>query len=85
MISMEQKSEAGVHLAPEQIKRLRQLAHDMRSSLSVISMGVQLLEQSRNNPREFLELCEMMQTRGIESLTDQIDSLGEFYGRRPTA
>ena len=71
-------------LAPVDQQKLRQLAHDMRSSLSVISMGLQLLAISRNSQEEFDEMCEMMQTRGIDSLTQQIDAMAELYRRQPS-
>ena len=70
-------------LAPVDQQKLRQLAHDMRSSLSVISMGLQLLAISRQSQEEFDEMCEMMQTRGIDSLTQQIDAMAELYRRQP--
>ena len=63
---------------------IRKLAHDMRSSLSIMSMGLQLLVESRESPAEFKELCDMMQTRGIDTLTEYIDTLANMY-RRPQA
>ena len=61
---------------------IRKLAHDMRSSLSILSMGLQLLAETRESPQEFNELCEMMQTRGIDTLAEHIDILANLY-RRP--
>lgn len=70
-------------LAQVDQQTLRQLAHDMRSSLSVISMGLQLLAVSRQSQEEFDEMCDMMQTRGIDTLTQQIDAMTELYRRKP--
>ena len=69
-------------LSPLDQQKLRQLAHDMRSSLSVISMGLQLLAVSRQSQEEFEEMCEMMQSRGIDTLTQQIDAMAALYRRQ---
>ena len=53
----------------------RQLAHDMRSSLSVLSMGLQMLRDSNSDNSEITELCDMMLNHGTTPLTAQVDQV----------
>jgi signal transduction histidine kinase len=44
----------------------RQLAHDLRSPLSVISMSLEILPSVRNDEEQFLMLCNMMTNAATE-------------------
>ncbi len=63
--------------AEESLSR-RKLAHDMRSALSVVSMSIHLLRELRQNPSEFEEICQMIESKGIEPLTDMIDLIAKL-------
>ena len=55
-------------------QRVRKLAHDLRSPLSVICTGLQAMESVRNDEETFNMLVEMMQSAGKE-LKDLIETL----------
>ncbi len=55
-------------------RRVRKLAHDLRSPLSVIYTGLQAMESVRTDEETFRMLLEMMQAAGTE-LKDLIETL----------
>ncbi len=55
-------------------RRVRKLAHDLRSPLSVICTGLQAMESVRTDEETFTMLREMMQAAGTE-LKDLIETL----------
>lgn len=55
-------------------RRVRKLAHDLRSPLSVICTGLQAMESVRTDEETFTMLLEMMQAAGTE-LKDLIETL----------
>lgn len=55
-------------------RRVRKLAHDLRSPLSVICSGLQAMESVRTDEETFNMLREMMQSAGTE-LKDLIETL----------
>ena len=59
-------------------QRVRKLAHDLRSPLSVICTGLQAMESVRNDEATFNMLLEMMQAAGSE-LKDVIETLAPSY------
>ncbi|SFJ18199.1 histidine kinase dimerization/phospho-acceptor domain-containing protein [Planctomicrobium piriforme] len=59
-------------------QRLRQLAHDLRSPLTVISMGLEALQHARKDDQEFRTLCDMIEQQGIAVLQAKLESLDAF-------
>jgi hypothetical protein len=55
-------------------RRVRKLAHDLRSPLSVICMGLEALEFVREDQEQFNTIRQMMQSAGTE-LKEFIDYL----------
>lgn len=58
-------------------QRLRQLAHDLRTPLSIISMGVEALKSVRTDAEEFATLVAMIEDEGIARLKEALTSLAE--------
>jgi hypothetical protein len=52
----------------ERREKLRQLQHDLRTHLGVISTGLQVLAGSRDDPAEFAAMQEMILTSGLKPL-----------------
>lgn len=57
--------------------RLRQLAHDLRSPLSILSMGVETLKSFRTDPEQFDQICNMLLTDGVEPMKQLINRVAE--------
>jgi|GEM_PF-3222238 len=55
--------------------RLRQLAHDLRTPLSIISMGLEILKQVRHDDEQFAHMLKMITTEGVEPLKTMIADL----------
>ncbi len=49
-------------------EQLRQLQHDMKTYLGVVTMGLQALEAVREDPEEFAELSQTIVQEGVEPL-----------------
>lgn len=49
-------------------KQLRQLEHDMKSYLGVVTMGMQALKLVREDPEEFTEMHKSIEEEGVEPL-----------------
>jgi signal transduction histidine kinase len=56
---------------------LRKLAHDLRSPLSIISMGIEATRAMKNDPTQLDALCDMMAREGVEPLKRIISDLVE--------
>ena len=54
----------------------RELAHDLRSPLSVIAMSLEVLPSVRNDEEQFLLLCKMM-TNAVGELKVKISAIGD--------
>ncbi|WP_166819865.1 hypothetical protein [Thalassoroseus pseudoceratinae] len=52
----------------ERRKQLRQLEHDLRNYLGVVSTGMEALTGARDEPEMFSELHQMIEQQGIEPL-----------------
>jgi signal transduction histidine kinase len=52
----------------------RELAHDLRSPLSVIAMSLEVLPSVRNDEEQFLLLCKMM-TNAVGELKVKISAI----------
>jgi signal transduction histidine kinase len=55
---------------------LQQWIHDLRTPLSIISMGVDALQRVRHDDQQFKELSEMIAREGIGPLNRLLDELG---------
>ena len=58
-------------------KIVRKLAHDLRTPLSVMSMGVEAIRIMKNDPEQCDALCEMMAREGIESMKRILEEVVE--------
>jgi signal transduction histidine kinase len=56
---------------------LQQWIHDIRTPLSIISMGVDALDRARHDDGQFVELSQMIVNEGIKPLNDLLDALGK--------
>ncbi|QDT50713.1 hypothetical protein Pan258_47930 [Symmachiella dynata] len=52
----------------ERPETLRRLAHDIKSYLGVVTMGMQALELVREDPDEFAEIHKSIEEEGVEPL-----------------
>lgn len=59
-----------LNISPEeQVHQIvRKLAHDLRSPLSVMAMGIEAIRIMKHDPSQCDALCEMMAKEGIESM-----------------
>ncbi len=59
-------------------QKLRKLAHDIRSPLSVLAMGIEAIRALKDDPAQLDALCDMMANEGItpikNSLNQMVDS-----------
>ena len=55
---------------------LGQLIHDLKTPLSIISMGVEALKNVRGDDEQFALLAKMIVDEGIKPLDAMINSLG---------
>lgn len=58
---------------------VRQLTHKLRNHLFTISLGVQALELTPNDPERLSALLEQMREElaGIDQIADALDSVGK--------
>lgn len=56
---------------------LSQLIHDLKTPLSIISMGVEALKNVRYDGAQFDVITKMIAEEGIKPLNAMIDSLGD--------
>jgi signal transduction histidine kinase len=54
---------------------LQQWVHELRTPLSIISMGVEALQRVRHDERQFDELSAMIMREGVRSLDNLLTSL----------
>lgn len=59
----------------EQQRKLRQMQHDLRSYLGVLTTGLQVLETCRDQPNEFAEMQKLMVESGLQPLEKGISEL----------
>ncbi len=52
----------------ERPKKLRQLEHDIKTYLGVVTMGMQALKLVREDPDEFAEMHQSIEEEGVEPL-----------------
>lgn len=60
---------------------LRQLAHDFRTPLSVVAMGLEALKHVRHDEQQFQEMLQMITLEGTERLKSLINDLAEEAAR----
>lgn len=58
-------------------KIVRKLAHDLRSPLSIIAMGVEATRAMKNDPHQIDALCDMMAREGVEPIKRMIAEMVE--------
>ena len=56
---------------------VRKLAHDLRSPLSVMAMGIEAIRIMKNDPDQCDALCEMMSREGVESMKRILEEMIE--------
>ncbi len=61
--------------AEEHRKQLRQLQHDIKTHLGIVTMGLQALEGARNEPETFFEICRMIKDDGAEPLKEIVSEI----------
>ena len=62
----------------ERSERLKQLRHDLRTHLGVLSSGLQVLNALRDDADEFAKMQQMMTEAGLAPLTAGIDEMVEL-------
>lgn len=62
---------------PADPQLLRRLAHDLRSELFVIAMGLEQLRLIRQDEQQFREVYQMLSTDSVERLKALINELAE--------
>jgi hypothetical protein len=66
--------------AREQLhKILRKLAHDLRSPLSIVAMGIEATRAMKNDPAQLDALCDMMAREGVEPIKQLIAEMVEKH------
>ncbi|MCA9114606.1 MAG: hypothetical protein KDA79_05935 [Planctomycetaceae bacterium] len=63
--------------------RLRQLQHDIKTNLSIISMGLQALPGLKDEPEEFKELCQTIEESGVRPLKEMVAEIIEVALSEP--
>ncbi|MGN6133421.1 MAG: hypothetical protein ACTHOU_02930 [Aureliella sp.] len=68
-----------LNISPEeQVHQLaRKLAHDLRSPLSVISMGIEAIRIMKHDPIQCDALCDMMAKEGIDAMKRILEEMVE--------
>lgn len=64
-------------VAPTDPRLLRQLAHDLRSELFVITMGLEQLKLVRQDEQQFLEVWQLLTKESVEKLKSLINGLAD--------
>jgi signal transduction histidine kinase len=66
-------------------EHLRQLDHDLRHSLHVIALGLELLKETRQDPERLEEICQSLdvERRQAEKLIDQLIALARQSSAKP--
>jgi hypothetical protein len=80
--SASRKSSDGVGRRDEGQSQFRQMAHDLKNHLGVISMGIDALRTACEEADRD-EVCEMIRRDGIEPIRSLAAQLVELAGRNP--
>ena len=65
----------------EQLQQfVRKLAHDLRTPLSILSMGIEAVRMTHPDPSQCDALCDMMTKEGIESMKRILEEALERTG-----
>lgn len=62
---------------------LQQWVHELRTPLSIISMGVEALQRVRDDERQFEELSAMILHEGVRPLNELLNALGNENSPKP--
>jgi len=60
-------------------KILRKLAHDLRSPLSIVAMGIEATRAMKHDPDQLDALCDMMAREGVEPIKRIIAEMVEKH------
>lgn len=63
---------------------LHKWIHDLRTPLSVISMGIDALKRARHDDGQFVELTQMIDNEGIKPLVELLETLGDPEANKPS-
>lgn len=61
--------------AAQASQQLRQLAHDVNTHLSVITMGMEALQATRDDADQFEQVRETIQQEGVAPLKEHLATL----------
>lgn len=64
-------------------RQLHQLVHDLRTPLSVISMGIEILKQVRQDPEQFSRVTTMIAEEGIEPIKRLLAEVADHASGNP--
>ncbi|HBN79660.1 MAG TPA: hypothetical protein DD473_28330 [Planctomycetaceae bacterium] len=64
--------------AEDRRKQLRQLQHDIKTHLGIVTMGLHTLESARDEPETFAEICRMIKESGAEPLMEIVSEILEI-------
>ncbi|MCC9604998.1 hypothetical protein LOC68_25175 [Blastopirellula sp. JC732] len=67
----------------ERRQQLRQLGHDIKSHLGVVTMGFQALDGVKSDPEEFAEIYAVIQEEGVKPLKESVLALIELACQEP--
>jgi hypothetical protein len=62
-------------MSGESTRSTRDIAHDAKTYLLVIRMGLELIQKAKNDPAQIDQLVEMMREDGLAPITELISEL----------
>ena len=74
-IIMNHEQDSTPSCAEDRRKQLRQLQHDIKTHLGIITMGLHALEGARNEPETFDEIIKMINSSGAEPLKEIVSEI----------
>ncbi len=60
---------------------LHKLAHDLRTPLSIIAMGIEAIRALKHDPAQLDAICDMMSAQGVEAIKQHINRMTELPPR----
>lgn len=61
---------------------VRKLAHDLRSPLSIMAMGIEAVRALKSDPEQIEAICDMMAQQGIEPMKNMITEMVDSHSPR---
>lgn len=59
-------------------QQLRQLGHDIKSYLGVVTMGFEALDGAKSDPEDFAEVLSVIRQEGVKPLKESVLELIEL-------